>query len=449
MDRNERALLCDRARKSMECIRRELVVKYVYMAPAILGMELLEDEKEESISTDGQKIYYRAEYICEILGDDWRHAEKLRRCYLHMMAHCLLRHVWCKKEEQNPLFDQCADLCAEAFVKRIMGISDRSHSAKLPEVVKEFQNVVKRCRVNELLYCIEKDDRMKKLAEDVGNKTKRDDHRRWVNTQSGFELWCEIGQNLALLGSSKTESSLNSKKYGHSAGTETDRIRVARENASDYRELLKEYCEWKEMAIEDFESYDNGWYMLGMELYGNIPLIEYPEVSERIICDDIVIAIDTSGSCSGDIASRFLRETCNLIRDMDIREKVNIRILECDVEIQKEVIIQAKEDIPNLEEVEMSGWGGTSFVPVFQYVDDLLEKNENLNVRVLIYFSDGYGDFPKQKPEYDTVFVLTESQISSEIPDWIRQIVLTEEGLKSLEMDRNEIKDERITIYDL
>lgn len=215
-------------------------------------------------------------------------------------------------------------------------------------------------------------------------------------------------------------------------------ITASEENESDYKSLLRKYCTMKEKRVEDFESLDCAWYSLGMEMYGNIPLIEYPESSEQPDLDDIVIAIDVSGSCSGDTACRFLRETCNMIRDLGIGwEPVNIRIMECDAAIVRETVIHSKDDIPDFEQREMRGFGGTSFVPVFNRIDELLDTKEVREVRCLLYLSDGIGDFPEKEPEYDVVFVLNsrlegmnDEMMGRWVPDWVTRVYLTEKDLE-------------------
>ena len=49
--------------------------------------------------------------------------------------------------------------------------------------------------------------------------------------------------------------------------------------------------------------------------------------------------------------------------------------------------------------MKIKGLGGTDFRPVFNLVDKLILDKEFTNLKGLIYFTDGYGDFPAQKPD--------------------------------------------------
>lgn len=59
----------------------------------------------------------------------------------------------------------------------------------------------------------------------------------------------------------------------------------------------------------DLDSFDMGFYNYGLSLYKNIALIEETEVSEEESIEGLVIAVDTSGSCSGPLVERFVSTT--------------------------------------------------------------------------------------------------------------------------------------------
>lgn len=59
-----------------------------------------------------------------------------------------------------------------------------------------------------------------------------------------------------------------------------------------------------------------------MEHYGNLPLIEPLEYKEVNRLEELVIAIDTSGSCDGETVRRFLEETYSILSE---KENFSIR----------------------------------------------------------------------------------------------------------------------------
>ena len=80
-----------------------------------------------------------------------------------------------------------------------------------------------------------------------------------------------------------------------------------------------------------------------------------------------------------------------------------------------------------MEQMTVKGHGDTDFTPVFRLVDRLIQEKELKNLKGLLYFTDGDGIYPDQKPDYDTAFVfLNEELRKGRAPDWA--LTLTLEG---------------------
>lgn len=110
--------------------------------------------------------------------------------------------------------------------------------------------------------------------------------------------------------------------------------------------------------------------------------------------NDIVIAVDTSGSISDKELNRFLSEIASILKDVSHK----VSIITCDAEIKE---VYTDVDLKKLPTIKITGGGGTDFRPVFRYLDAQKKKP-----RVLIYLTDGYGDFPERKPRYETIFAI-------------------------------------------
>ncbi len=109
-----------------------------------------------------------------------------------------------------------------------------------------------------------------------------------------------------------------------------------------------------------------------------------------------VLAIDTSGSTSGDLP-RFADELVNLLNTFGQYE---LKVICCDAKVQS-VKTYTPEDPFDGKKIEFKGGGGTSFIPVFKYM-----KENPCEAPILIYFTDGYGDIP-EKPPYPVMWVIT------------------------------------------
>jgi predicted metal-dependent peptidase len=158
-----------------------------------------------------------------------------------------------------------------------------------------------------------------------------------------------------------------------------------------------------------------------------MPLIEPLEYKEVKLIKEFVIAIDTSGSTEGELVETFVKKTYNILKSMEsFSKKINLHIIQCDADVQEHVkITSQKEFDAYIGSMRVLGLGGTDFRPVFELVDALIDKKEFENLKGLIYFTDGYGTFPKKKPDYETAFVFVEDDgFNVEVPSWAIKLVL-------------------------
>ena len=193
----------------------------------------------------------------------------------------------------------------------------------------------------------------------------------------------------------------------------------------DYTVFLRKFASRRETLRIDDSSFDYIFYTYGMQLYGDMPLIEPLEYSDEKQIRDMVIAIDTSGSTDGPLVKSFIRKSFDILQNTEvIRSKFNIHVIQCDAVIQEDIILHTREDVENyLDSMEIKGLGGTDFRPVFRYVDRLVDSGALNDMRGLLYFTDGKGVFPKRKPGYDTVFIFVgDSGEDIDVPPWAMKV---------------------------
>ena len=140
-----------------------------------------------------------------------------------------------------------------------------------------------------------------------------------------------------------------------------------------------------------------------------MPLIEHLEYQEVNRMEELVIAIDTSGSCSAATVRRFMEETYGILSDHEnFFRKMNLYIIQCDSFIQDVIHVTCEDDWKNyLTHITIHGRGGTDFRPVFAYVQDLRNTGALRNLKGLLYFTDGDGIYPERPTDYQTAFIFT------------------------------------------
>ena len=113
----------------------------------------------------------------------------------------------------------------------------------------------------------------------------------------------------------------------------------------------------------------------------------------------VVIAVDTSGSIGQDEYDMFGGHV-NRILETCTPEKVVV--IYCHTQVSK-VEEYTAEDLPIY--ITSSESGGTSFEPVFDYVDE-----HEINPEVIVYLTDGYGDQSEFTSSHETIWLTTHSE---------------------------------------
>lgn len=244
------------------------------------------------------------------------------------------------------------------------------------------------------------------------------------------EDWEQIAKQV------ETELRTMEKEHGDNAGAFMDNLALANRSRANYEDFLRRFATRAEDAKLNDEEFDYIFYTYGLKLYENMPLVEPLEYTESDRIREFVIAIDTSGSCSRGLVQVFLTRTYEILsRGQSFDDRINVHIIQCDAEIQSEVVIHDIGELAEFEQgFEVHGYGGTDFRPVFAYVDELIVQKEFVDLRGLVYFTDGYGTFPAQAPDYDVAFVFVEEDGKDRrVPPWAMKVILDQDSIYEME----------------
>lgn len=231
-----------------------------------------------------------------------------------------------------------------------------------------------------------------------------------------------------------------SKEWGDEAGGLMATLAVANRKRFDYSDFLRRFMVVTESMQLNMDEFDYLYYSYGMELYGNMPLVEPLEYREAERVRDFVIAVDTSESVRGPLVKRFLEHTFSLLKTSEsYAADVNVHIIQCDARVQADLKVESLRDVDALMgNLQVRGFGGTDFRPVFDYVEDLRRKGELVDLKGLIYFTDGLGQFPERPPDYDAAFVFLgeEGAALPPVPPWAMKLVIDEADINGLHEGR-------------
>jgi len=107
----------------------------------------------------------------------------------------------------------------------------------------------------------------------------------------------------------------------------------------------------------------------------------------------IVLAVDTSGSVSKRALEQVAAELSGILDVV----KTDCHVVYCDSEIQNTEYFKSGDLILKLN---AKGGGGTSFKPVFEWIE-----KEDIRPACLLYFTDLAGSFPEDEADYPVLWV--------------------------------------------
>lgn len=417
--------------------RDKILVNLRFLDVALSGIGLAQEPGMDGILCDikapGEAmIYYDPATILKLYK---KNPNSILRTHLHILMHCIFSHAYRYGRMEQELWDVAADMAVENAILSL-GISgiEMAGDRERKEMLDVWRNKVG-ALTGERIYRNLKNDRpgVTELLE-LGNLFKRDIHQRWKidenieNFEITQEQWKKLSERIKAELKSFSEDKSDDKSI-------LQNLEEATKETYDYDDFLRRFSvSGEDMQINDDE-FDYVYYTYGLSLYGNLPLVEPLEYKDVNKIKEFVVAIDTSGSCRGNVVQEFLNKTYGILKSSEnFFRKVNIHIIQCDSEVRRDTKITNDEEFEAfMKEGQLEGFGSTDYRPVFAYVDKAIENGEFENLKGLIYFTDGYGVFPEKKPSYpyDTAFVFLEDDYEKPpTPPWAIKLVLPVEEIE-------------------
>lgn len=444
--------------------RNTLLVKLRYLDMALSQFRFT--RYLGTMGTDGRHLYYDPMFVLLSCKED---RETPVRNYFHTVMHCIFRHMFIGPNIDQHYWNLACDIAVESAISdlRLSITTVPRESIQQREITRLAEHV--KIMTAERLYRhfidqesfedefirlqdifqVDDHDPWYKTPETTGQNDENDDGDQTdgdsdqpddqqpdADTSELSQIWKKIAEHIQV----DQETFSNSRQQGTDAGGLIQNLREINRERIDYSDFLRKFAVRGEVMKIDDDEFDYIFYTYGLRLYKNLPLIEPLEYKDVKRIREFVIAIDTSGSVSGELVQLFLQKTYNILKNTEsFFSKFNLHLIQCDADIQEDVKITSQSELDHyLETMRLRGFGGTDFRPVFSYVDDLISKKEFKNLKGLLYFTDGFGNFPTQKPAYETAFVFVEeTYYEPPVPPWAIRLVLEKNEI--LEDEKNSV----------
>ncbi len=424
------------------------------------------ETEEGKVFTDGNYFYYSPEIILTKFKNN---KTAVNRLFLHSLFHCIFLHLYKVDFKNRQFWDLACDICVEKTINDCnlkctfdeKSIEQKHLAKKLCAHIKNFtaENIYFfLCRsplsTEEITLYKEAftddchdiwyknkgfgktDDEedvtevearsIYKYADDRtgdyqdGKKQVSNDTVTSRN-QKSEEDWRKITKRIV------RDADTAPSVFSTSDGFDTLMLKSVTRDKHDYSDFLKKFINLNEQIETNDDEFDYICYTYGLNLYGNVPLIEPLEYSENTKLQRLIIAIDTSGSVYGDPVKNFIEKTYNILKTTEFfRKEFEIHIIQCDCKIQSVDIIHSQKELEEyINNIKLKGFGGTDFRPVFRYAAEILLSDKNKTFNGVIYFTDGDGIYPENPPQYQNVFVIHDNGFDkTKMPVWATPIYM-------------------------
>lgn len=440
------------ARDTLKLARNTLLVNLRFLDMALSRFNFV--PVDGSIAVDGAHIYYDPLWVLRRYKQE---KQVIVRDYLHMVFHCVFHHAFVDTLLDTNAWDLACDIAVENAINELdLPCVRASRQASQYAFMEIIRRDVKQLTAEKIYHYLRERAFPPQEITILHQNFAADDHSLWYlppeSTSGGDgepdehtkqlkrtvrpdslsraeleQVWSDIARRM------QTElEAFAGKRQGSEPGGLSQSLSAVTREKYDYADFLRRFAVLGEAMKVNDDEFDYIFYTYGMKLYGNMPLIEPLEYKEVKRIREFVVAIDTSGSVSGELVQKFVQKTYNILKQQEsFFTKINLHIIQCDAAIQEDVKITSQEEFDAyLNTMQLRGFGGTDFRPVFDYVEQLRQAGEFTNLKGLIYFTDGYGAFPAYQPDYHTAFVFIDDEYNNpDVPVWAIKLVLQKDEI--------------------
>ncbi|MBQ9141499.1 MAG: hypothetical protein IJX63_06850 [Lachnospiraceae bacterium] len=412
------------AKQVLSLARDNILVSMRFFDVALTGLVWKETGRTGQVATDGRTLQYDAVHI---LQEYEKEPQRVTRALLHVLLHCIFYHSFQYDKVDRECWDMAVDMAVEhTIIEMRLPAATVSTDPEAEAKLRIWKEDVGALTAEKLYRYMKLNPVSDREKQEINRLFYRDSHHLWQQIEELLvtqEQWQKISERIKADLKSFTKARANTESL-------QENLKEATRDRYDYGEILRRFTVMGEHVTVNDEEFDYVYYTYGLEVYGNMPLVEPLEYREAKKVKEFVIALDTSASCRGVVVREFLNKTYSILKGREnFFSKINVHIIQCDNTVQQDTKITCQEEFEAfLKNGRLQGFGGTDFRPVFEYVDKLREQGEFENLKGLIYFTDGYGIYPERMPDYDVMFAfLEEDEHRAPVPPWALKVIFESE----------------------
>ncbi len=395
------------ALKKLENSLAVLIVKFPFLGRLALHLKLRARPELNTAATDGIHYFYAPQYIAQLKQTE------VNFVTMHEVMHIVFNHIErCRERDLDFVtYNFASDYVINAAIREL---DPTQEIFKMPKHVlykKKYAGLY-----TEEVYVLLLKSSIEQGVIDRYKKQKDAQERvegQGTHPIDAHDVWRELYDRL-----SPSEIEQHEREWRRRIDSEIRHYdgRFAGNFAgSMFRRFLLERTmpkkNWRRLLHEflAFESNDFGFNppnpnMMHLSQFGYDVIM--PDWSEQEpVLRNIVFAVDTSGSID-DAQFQLVHNEITACLQM-FGGRVEGKLIYCDAHIPDDGVY----DIVNVKNALPVGGGGTSFIPVFEWI----AANWHNQCAGLVYLTDGYGEFPDVAPPYPVLWVLLRKNHKHEV----------------------------------
>jgi len=379
------------AKEKLIGARVALLLKQAFFGNLATRLKLVNaDEWCGTLATDGRHFYYNSRFVMSL------DQKEIEFGFGHEVLHCVYDHMGRRGDRIPTIWNLANDYCVNndlvdhnigRKITTIPILYDRKYKGMTSEEV--YESLMENAQTIDIDELLQKmlDEHLEPsdgIAED-GKDGKDGNGNGKGRPQISKEMMDEIRDEFkeAVINAANNEANA-----GNLPGNVKRMLKDLTEPQMDWRELLNMSLT---SAIKDDYTFmrpsRRSWHLDAI-LPGMNP-------GESI---DIAVAIDTSGSISQEMLRDFLSEVKGAMESFTAY-KIHLYCFDTVVHNPQQF---NSDDITDIEEYGLAGFGGTDFVPIFQHL-----KDNEIEPDRLVVFTDGYPWSSWGDEDYcDTLWVI-------------------------------------------
>ena len=429
MDQEERTGKADELAQEVLKLSRSTLLVHLRFLDTALDQISPVSRPGGTLATDGQSMYYDPRHV---LRSYQAERTAVVRDHLHLVLHCVFRHMYVQEGVDRAVWDLSCDIAVEhtisALELAVLSAAREPRQQKVYAGLREQAGLMTAEKIYRALL------EQKLPPEEIQRRREvflADDHRLWYGEGKALprseSAWKDLSRRM------QVDMETFAKRQGDKAGALMLNLREANRETWDYDGFLRKFAARGEVMKLDLDEFDYIFYTYGMTLYKKMPLIEPVEYKDVKPLREFAVALDLSAAFPDDSARFFLRRTYAVLRSTEsFFSKVRLHILVCTPSGVEHDVIASQEDLDAvLERGRFGRGGGADFRPLFRHMDQMVRGREFSNLKGLICLTDGCGAFPAKKPDYASAFVFVNDDYSvPDVPSWAIRLVLQKEEME-------------------